>query len=381
MELQDELIKSFTQAINPSGGEKSGEKTVYGVVARIEKDLDGHEHIKIKIDGSELETPATSMVKVGEGDRVFATIKDHSVVITGNISYPALTRIGNVYMTMTEDGLVIGLLDFDNKPTGYRVLISPSNTTPGVYIIDDQNQIVSTFGTTVKLGKPGSYKAEMTPEGLNILDPSGNTVASYGSTITIGNGNSQLIISDLSISNINIGNWAVFRAKSTNSAGVVNELSFAADLDGGGGIYVGENNPSTAYWGLRFGATYNNNPGALFGPSGNQLFIPNTASVGARIGGTKIAMVNDCVQRIGMEYITGAGSNNKLTIPFDITVPTGFIIGGVTQVYISNDDWALTSYSIRINGTGIDVKIHTIDGTVKTKPQSISIYYLLIRTS
>ena len=380
MNLQDDLIKSFTQAINPSGGEKSGEKTVYGIVARIEKDSDGHEHIKIKIDGSELETPATSMVKVGEGDRVFATIKDHSVVITGNISYPALTRIGNVYMTMTEDGLVIGQLDSDNNQSGYKILVSPdlkstSSIDPGIYILDDSkptSEIVATFGQTVKLGKPGSYKAELSSGGMKVIDPSGKTVANYAQNILLGDeAKSYLWVTDKSVSNVCIGDWAVFRAYARSADGTqTSDYSFAADLASGAGIYSGEFN----HWAL-----YLTDSEALLGNDNHRLSLKE--GYHPTYNGTKLAMVNDCVQRIGMNYTTAAGSNNKLTIPFDITVPTGFIIGGVTQVYISNDDWALGSYYIRANGTGIDVKIHTIDGTVKTKPQSISIYYLLIRTS
>ena len=376
MELQDELIKSFTKAINPTGGAKSDEKTVYAEVVRIDNDSDT---VFIKMDGSDVETPATSMVKVGVGDRVFATIKDHSVVITGNISYPALTRIGNVYMTMTEDGLVIGQLDGDNNPTGYRILISPSSTTPGIYILDDSkpnSNIVATFGTKVWLGKPGSYSAEFSSEGMIIHAPDGAPIAQYGQNIMLGDeSKSYLWITDTSATNVSIDNWAVYRVVATTSGSAVSELSFAADLEGGGGIYVGGG--STGYWGIHFNPIQTE-----LGPSTRKLVIPTALSVLPTIGGTKIAMVGDYVKRVGDSHNISSGTASKVTVTFSPSVPAGYTLGGVTQVYISGDDWALTSYYLTLdNPQKIQVKIHSISGNVITKPDSLSIYYLLIRTS
>lgn len=376
MELQDELIKSFTKAINQTGGEQRGEKTVYAEVARIDRnEQTGEEVIKIKIDGSELETPVTSMVKVGLGDRVFATIKDHSVVITGNISWPSLTRIENVYMTMTADGLVIGQLDDENNPTGYRILISPSNTTPGIYIINDQNQIVSTFGTTVKLGKPNSYQAELSSNGMNILNPDGDVIATYGDSIRIGiDGKNTLVITDTSVTNETYANWSVFRAKSYSGSGggVVAEYSFCSDLVGGGGIYRGSG--SFGGWVLYFDGS-----SMEIGPTSQKKLRISTIDA-PTIGGTKIAMVNDYMKLRTHNQNISSGSASKVDAYFTPSIPTGYVYYGITQVYISDDDWAVGSYYI----TGdtppkIHVKIHTIDGTSKTKPASISIYYLLVR--
>ena len=378
MELQDELIKSFTQAIKPSGGEKSSEKTVYAEVARIDRnEQTGEEVIKIKIDGSELETPVTSMVKVGVGDRVFATIKDHSVVITGNISWPSLTRIENVYMTMTADGLVIGQLDDENNPTGYRILISPSNTTPGIYIIDDQNQIVSTFGTTVKLGKANSYQAELTSSGMNILSPSGDVIATYGSEIRIGkDGANTLVITNTSVTNETYANWSVFRAKSYSGSGggLVAEYSFCSDLAGGGGIYRGSG--SFGDWVLYFsGAAMEIGP-----TSQKKLRISTTED--PTIGGTKIAMVGDYIKKVSHYQKISSGNAAKVDAYFTPSVPTGYSIFGITQVYINDDNWALSAYYITSDSPSkIHIKVHTVDGTDKTKPSYISIDYLIVRTS
>lgn len=367
MELQDELIKSFTKAINPTGGAKSYEKTVYAQVARIENGV-----VKIKIDGSELETPATSMVEVGVGDRVFATIKGHSVVVTGNISYPSLTRVGDVYITLTTDGLVVGKLDDENNPVGYRILISPND----IQLIDDNGVVMSTYGQTVLLGKTGSYQVQVSSSGMAVVNPNGKVVASYGQNILIGDTTkSYLWITDTSIVNVSIDNWSVYTARATTAGSAVSEVSLAADLGGGGGIYVGGG--STGYWGVHFNPIQTE-----LGPSTRKLVIPTALSVLPTIGGTKIAMVGDYVKRVGASHNISSGTASKVTVTFSPSVPDGYTLGGVTQVYISSDDWALTSYHLTLdNPQKIQVKIHSISGNAITKPDSLSIYYLLIRTS
>lgn len=374
MELQDELIKSFTKAINQTGGEKSSEKTVYAEVTGIDNDSG---IVFIKIDGSELETPVTSMVKVGVGDRVFATIKDHSVVITGNISWPSLTRIENLYMTMTADGLVIGMLDDENNPVGYRVLISPSSTTPGVYIIDDQNQIVSTFGTTIKLGKTGSYQAELTGSGMNVLDPSGNAIATYGSEIRIGrDGSNTLTITNTSVTNETYGNWSVFRAKSYSGSGggLVAEYSFCSDLVGGGGIYRGSG--SFGDWVLYFSGS-----AVEIGPTSQEKLRISTID-DPTIGGTKIAMVNDYMKLKTSSYTQfDGGQHNRHTITLRPTIPSGYTLFGVSQIYVGSNDWTIGTYYVPTGTTNIVVRINTVDGENKTDPTSLTVNYIIVRTS
>lgn len=372
MNLQDDLIKSFTQAINTSGGEKSGEKTVYGIVARIEKDSDGHEHIKIKIDGSDLETPATSMVEVGVGDRVFATIKGHSVVVTGNISYPSLTRVGDVYITLTADGLVVGKLDDENNPVGYRILISPNN----IKLIDDNGVAMSTYGQTVLLGKTGSYQVQVSSSGMVVVNPNGKVVASYGQNILLGDTTkSYLWITDTSVVNVSIGSWAVFTARATTAGSAVSDVSLAADLEGGGGIYVGSG--SIGYWGAHF-----KNTQAQFGPSNRPLIIPVALSQPPTIGGTKIAMVGDYITFGSAEHtMDTSATDDKKTITFTPVIPSGYSLFCIRQIYISNDNWAPGASYFSSDGTQIIVRIHTVDGSKKNNPQSVSVSYALIRTS
>lgn len=77
-ELIDQLVK-VTQNTEP----RDKDNTAYGTVVIM-----GSKKY-VKIDGSDLMTPVSSTVAVGNGDRVIVTIKSHSATVTGNTSSPA----------------------------------------------------------------------------------------------------------------------------------------------------------------------------------------------------------------------------------------------------------------------------------------------------
>lgn len=193
MNLQDDLLKQFADAVNSSGGGTKTDRTVYATVSRKENDL-----IYIKIDGSELETPAETMVEVGAGDKVFATIKDHSVVITGNISYPSLTRVGEVYITLRADGLLVGRLDkTTNIPIGSYIVIGTEEIT----IYNENHEALSSFGAnTIELGKKSSAlikfcdgKAIIQLDDGTLRISGGNSVDAIGMSNTYGTYRSEVV--------------------------------------------------------------------------------------------------------------------------------------------------------------------------------------------
>lgn len=193
MNLQDDLLKRFADAVNSSGGGTKTDRTVYATVSRKENDL-----IYIKIDGSELETPAETMVEVGTGDKVFATIKDHSVVITGNISYPSLTRVGEVYITLRADGLLVGRLDkTTNIPIGSYIVIGTEEIT----IYNENHEALSSFGAnTIELGKKSSAlikfcdgKAIIQLDDGTLRISGGNSVNAIGMSNTYGTYRSEVV--------------------------------------------------------------------------------------------------------------------------------------------------------------------------------------------
>lgn len=176
MELQDSILKEFSDAINKT--DDSGEKTrsVYGTVVKDDSGL------YVRFDGSEINTPATSTVEVGNGDRVLAIIKGHNAIITGNVSWPSLTRMGPIALTLTSEGLVIVALNDDNEAFGHHILI----TNNSVEVIDPAGGIVAKFGTTAQIGRSDSVHAVTTSTGLKILDNKENVIARFEDTVQIG---------------------------------------------------------------------------------------------------------------------------------------------------------------------------------------------------
>ena len=82
MGLSHDIISEFVRITNDKK-EKPKEGIVYGVVAQTS---DGN---YVKIDGSDLITPAETTTEVQDGERVTVMIKDHTATITGNVTSPS----------------------------------------------------------------------------------------------------------------------------------------------------------------------------------------------------------------------------------------------------------------------------------------------------
>lgn len=82
MDISNDLIKQFVQITRDQSPVKH-EATVYGTVVEHEGKM------YVQIDGSELLTPVETSTEMASGERVSVTIKDHSAVVTGNLSNPS----------------------------------------------------------------------------------------------------------------------------------------------------------------------------------------------------------------------------------------------------------------------------------------------------
>ena len=82
MALSNDLISQFVKVTNDDKKERS-DKTVYGTIV----EYDGAKYVKF--DGSELLTPISTTTNTNNGERVTVMIKNHSAIVTGNISSPA----------------------------------------------------------------------------------------------------------------------------------------------------------------------------------------------------------------------------------------------------------------------------------------------------
>lgn len=82
MALSNELISLFAKTTNNTSEVKK-ETTVYGTTVEY------NGKIYVKIDGSDLLTPASSTVSTKPGERVVVNVKNHSAMITGNVTSPS----------------------------------------------------------------------------------------------------------------------------------------------------------------------------------------------------------------------------------------------------------------------------------------------------
>lgn len=82
MPLSSELVSQFAKLANNKPKEEK-ESTVYGTTV-IQND-----NKYVKLDGSELLTPASFTTNIADGERVTVLIKNHMAIVTGNITSPA----------------------------------------------------------------------------------------------------------------------------------------------------------------------------------------------------------------------------------------------------------------------------------------------------
>ena len=82
MALSSDLIAQFVKYTRDDV-KRPTEKTVYGTAVISD------EKIYVRLDGSELLTPVSTTADIKTGERVTVLIKDHSALITGNVSNPS----------------------------------------------------------------------------------------------------------------------------------------------------------------------------------------------------------------------------------------------------------------------------------------------------
>lgn len=81
MNIPIELVAQFAKAARAK--KEKTDKTFYGTI--VEKDG----KIYVQLDGSDVLTPAFTTVDMRNGERVMVMIKNHTAIVTGNVTSPA----------------------------------------------------------------------------------------------------------------------------------------------------------------------------------------------------------------------------------------------------------------------------------------------------
>ena len=96
MSLSTDLISQFVKVTNDRTSAKK-ESTVYATTVKYNGKM------YVRIDGSNMLTPVSTTADIEEGERVTVTIKNHTAIITGNISSPA-ARVEEVDKNTSDIG-------------------------------------------------------------------------------------------------------------------------------------------------------------------------------------------------------------------------------------------------------------------------------------
>lgn len=109
--IDKETAKRLADAIGEGSSERRTD--AYGTVAS------SGGGVRVRLDGSEIETPSDTTVTVNKGDRVMVRVDDHRLVVTGNVTNEAVdkrlfhTTIEPIEektncIVITDDGIDVG---------------------------------------------------------------------------------------------------------------------------------------------------------------------------------------------------------------------------------------------------------------------------------
>lgn len=105
MELSSNLISQFVEVTNNTEQPKK-EATVYGTT------VVNASGTFVKLDGSDVLTPVSTTATVEDGERVTVMIKNHTAIITGNISSPSARGKD---LEVTANSLTVKITDAEKK--------------------------------------------------------------------------------------------------------------------------------------------------------------------------------------------------------------------------------------------------------------------------
>lgn len=185
MTLPSELVAEFAKITN-DGKDSRKEVTVYGTIS-VQNGVN-----YVKLDGSDELTPVTSTVSIKDGERVIVTLKQHTAVVTSNLTTPS---IGTREYVDLENGLTTKIeetasgirTEMADSVNGLRTIINETASGIRAEITDTKNELSTTItaqaghiSTLVSNGKEFS-KFQQTVEGFLFEDEEGSVKIDGGS--------------------------------------------------------------------------------------------------------------------------------------------------------------------------------------------------------
>ena len=219
MILSNELLSQFAK-VTKNDTVTNNEKTVYGTIVMH----NGEKYVKL--DGSDMLTPAESTTNAKENDRVTVMVKNHSAVVTGNASSPAIgtTEHGEINESISDVGASVSELAAEN------VYISDTLEALNGDIVNLQSQNVTITGQlTAVNGRIQSLEAnDVTINGtLDAANASIDNLQTQNADIT-----GQLTAVNASINNLQTQNATITGQLTAANASINNLQTQNATITG-----------------------------------------------------------------------------------------------------------------------------------------------------
>lgn len=137
-----DLINQFAKVIVGKDQETKKEDANVGLYGVVRVDSSGNRFVKL--DGASEETPVyeTMAMQAEDGDRVVCSIKNHQLVITGNLTAPASARTATDILKPVGDGSMVGNLS-DGDPTGTYILFKDDK----IILCEPNGHPIASFST------------------------------------------------------------------------------------------------------------------------------------------------------------------------------------------------------------------------------------------
>lgn len=396
MELQDSVLKEFADAVNNNSlVQPSDSQHLYATVSR---NIEGAgDLVYVRLNGSEIDTPARSLVKVGVGDVVMCAMRGHTLTIIGNVSYPALTRIENVYMTLTAEGLLIGMLDANNQPSGSYIIIGPTGSS----IYNGDGVLVASYGGTVQVGKSSQSHVVITDAGVEIQNGQNKVLAKFSSSGIQLNDSNGVTIAEFGESTIAIGKSATATITFCNGQAVISLDGTTLKIAGGNGVgAIGLSNTyNNRYKAEVVCEAKNASPRAaiqlldnsntissiLLSKDGVNVTVPTGKALYEN--GVEVVTVNDVFAYGTITWTTTDAVTQNLashrTYEATIDVPAGYYLAGISRIYVNNTSWGVREFDANWSTKKIVVKLAATatDSGNAHIPKTVAARWFAIRAS
>ena len=193
MGLNSELLKQFVKATNDTTKNQNG-NTVYGTIVEY-----GAQNY-VKLDGSDLLTPITSVTNAKNGDRVSVDISNHKATVTGNITSPSATNSEMVAANgrIDQQGNTISQINNTINQQGNTIEQVGNNITQINNTIKQVNNSISEMNDTIV-----SQGNSITQIG-NTINVINNTIDVQNSTISAQHSKIEAIDSTVKAQNTKI---------------------------------------------------------------------------------------------------------------------------------------------------------------------------------